>query len=116
MSGPRELLDDRTNYDKPVEGIMIGKRGILTVNSEDECFGNTHFFGEAMHRMEMDKDMRERMLENITSYMDGYNNDLITRQWREVIEDCRNTEDKRDFIVEDTMIDMASSIIIYGAG
>ena len=81
LSGPREILAGRSDYNNPIHGYEITDRGILVENSPEEIEGKTHIFADAMERLLTDRDLHDRLAKNAFEYASNYDNDGILKQW-----------------------------------
>lgn len=115
LAGPRELLNDDTDYSKSIREIQCAKRGLLIPDIKTDDDGSTHFLADAMHRICREKYECERFVEEQAVFMGKYHNNSITGQWIEVIEDD-NRKDIDISKMNRNVLEKAEKIYIYGAG
>lgn len=114
LSGPRELLDDEVNYDKPIKEIQFGKRGILLPIEKTEKVLGAINLRNALVSINEDKNLCKKMKNEQQKYMESYENNKILEKWIDVIESERNTSlEMKD---SECSLDEAKKKYIYGAG
>ena len=86
LSGPREILDDQTDYSITIQGYQIAARGILVQNSVSEWDGETHYFADAMMRLLGDQLLIDKLVSNGRKYIEKYDNQKLCECWIRVIE------------------------------
>lgn len=115
MSGPRELIAEDKDYEKPIKRYAICKNGILVEDIDTDDTGATTYLCEAMQRALADSSLRERISNNAYRFMEEYSNEVILRQWITVIEETApgavNAVDKLIPALRNK-----SEVIVYGAG
>ena len=116
LAGPRELLIDEMNYEKPMEPLRIGKRGILVCDDKTEDTGESWNMAKAMEILCESDSLAKELRENGLSYMDEYTNHKILEQWINVIEREKRREKVNILKKEDDLLRNAKYIVIYGAG
>lgn len=115
LSGPRELLDEKKEYESKLNGIRACKRGILVCDSDTEDCLQTRYLADAMEMVLADGNLRTAFCASQKEYMDRYTNEDILKQWIEVIE---NKEKGNHNVLEDeeSHIQNGKKVFIYGAG
>lgn len=116
LAGPRELLMDEADYEKPLEKLAVGKRGILVCDDAAEDDGTSRYMADAMQLLCSSPSLAEELRKSGQAYMEEYTNRRIVEQWISVIEGCVRKE-KQDFSAnEESVLSAAEHIVIYGAG
>lgn len=116
LAGPRELLMDEMNYEKPLRKLEICQRGILICNDKTEDDGTTRYMAEAMELLYSNPSLAEDFSRGGLEYMEQYTNQRILQQWIAAIEGCGKKEETNALIEEENLLDAAEHIVIYGAG
>lgn len=116
LSGPRELLMDEVNYVKPLEPLIIGKRGILVCDDRTEDNGKTKYMAKAMELLCSSDSLVMDFIKNEQTYMEEYKNHKIAEKWIQVIENNEIKEQISLFSIEENLLYKAKYIVIYGAG
>ena len=113
LAGPRELLDDNTDYqDIYRTGMHLAKRGIL-INA-DNFDDKKKQFDSALKALEEDS-FRNTLINNGKSFMDNWENEDILKEWISVIERERGKR-KQPLRDDFDICDENSEIYIYGYG
>ena len=112
LGGPRELLDDITDYSIVLTGIIRGKRGLLVENLKSDDDGSTHMFSDAMEMMLNDRDYAKACRKAQKEYMNYYKNEKLLKQWMDVIQSC-SQKVHMPFVQR---LDPSKRTVIYGAG
>lgn len=114
LSGPRELLNDELNYEETLGECKICKRGILVPLVKNSEIKEETKLSVAMRMIE-DAALRKRISETSVEYMEQYSNELILKQWIEVIEKKeKNLCEMKEY--DQNLLKAAKKIMIYGAG
>ena len=116
LAGPRELLIDEIDYEKELDKLEIGERGILVCDEQTEDNGSSQYMAKAMELLCVSSDLAENIKQNELLYMKQYSNQKIVEQWIEVIENCELKEGIDFFTKEEDILKSAKHIAIYGAG
>ena len=116
LAGTRELIDSDYDYCNYTKGYVRCKRGILVEVSDREKNGETDYFAKALNELLSDSVYYKEVQENQKVFMDAYNNERITSEWVEIIENTkrRNVSIPKKLTVDDLRI--RHKVIIYGAG
>lgn len=116
LAGTRELIDSAYDYHDHTKGYVKRKRGILVEVSDREKKGETDYFAKALNELLSDSAYYKEVQENQKIFMDAYNNERITSEWVEVIENTK----RRDVPVPKKLtigdLRVRHKVIIYGAG
>lgn len=110
IAGPRELLDDNSDYSNKISGVCLGKRGLLVENADSDDDGNTSYFADAMFQLLSEEDLKLEIKKNQKKYIDAYDNEEIAEQWKQIIYDVMNSEYKP------AVIPLNKEVYIFGAG
>lgn len=86
LSGPREVLNDSTDYREKIISWEIAKRGILVTDNESDRTGETGYLAEAMEAVLKDEELRNRIVNNATKWIENRSNTEILQQWIQCIE------------------------------
>lgn len=114
LAGPRELLNDEVVYDKKVSGYKVCKRGVLVEQAVSDELGETEYLKEAMQLVLNSENLRKKLIESGSQYIEQYSNEKILDVWVNVIE---NTQRKIGCFKEiEIMKEPDKNIIVYGAG
>lgn len=114
-SGPRELIAGEKDYSRKINGYEICENGILVENAATDDTGETDYLCQAMQKILIDDETREKIIRNAFRFVEGYSNENILGQWISVIE---NTVSK-DISFRNRMIPALrnkNEVIVYGAG
>lgn len=115
LAGPRELLDDITDYHETLEPCTVCKRGILVSDASSEDLLKTAYMAQAMSLVADSDELCDSIRKHQKVYMDDYCNEKIVEQWISVIEKSDKMENNvLDF--DKNMIDKGKKLFIYGAG
>ena len=113
LSGPRELLNDWNDYEMHCAPIVLGKRGIIVSNSDDEDREKSHFMAEAMRIAIVDDEYVKTIKYNQRAYMNHYNNDLLASKWIDLIErKCEGKEYCNKDIISEKSTGRAHNIFL----
>lgn len=116
LAGPRELLMDEADYEKPLRRLEICQRGIIVCNDETEDDGTTRYMAEAMGLLYSTPSLAENFSRDGLKYMEQYTNQRILEQWIAAIEGCGKKEKTNVLTEEENLLKNAEHIVIYGAG
>lgn len=112
LGGPRELLNDTSDYGEKIAGFKTCPRGILVEDAESDDGCLTYHLREAMEFMLDDHEYYIDVKKNESVFMQSYKNEDILRKWLDVI---RRT-DELDVQSVHIPIDTKKKTVIYGAG
>ena len=116
LAGTRELIDSDHAYGNHTMGYARCKRGILVEVSDREKNGETDYFARALNELLSDDVYYKEVQQNQKFFMDTYDNERITAEWVEIIENTkkRNVPVPKQLTIGDLQI--RQKVIIYGAG
>lgn len=115
LAGPREILNDNTDYAKKIIGWEIAKRGILVTDNESDQTGETGYLADAIETVLNDKSLRKWVIDAATEWIENRSNMKILQQWIACIERAvkKNNKRKTKTLVIPTN---EGHYVIYGAG
>ncbi len=116
LAGTRELIHSDHDYGNHIKGYVRCKRGILVEVSDREKNGETDYFAKALNELLSDSVYYKEVQQNQKIFMDAYDNERITSEWVEIIENTqqRNVPIPKKLTIGDLRI--RHKVIIYGAG
>ena len=115
LAGPRELLSGRWDYSVPLPPVAECPRGLLVTNSGTEDQVQTCYLADAMERLWVDEDLRQRLSSAARQYILSYSNDVLLDQWVSVIEGSERNQ-TNPLTYEYERLDRAERIVVYGSG
>ncbi len=114
-AGPREILDDDTDYSKEIKGWRVAKRGILVSREDSDRDGTTTFLADAISHLLEDVHLKARIVDEAMRWIEGYSDDVILREWNICIN--KAIEDKKKGKRRSCpKIEKGKPYIIYGTG
>lgn len=114
FAGPREILDDNSNYDEKINGWKKAKRGILVGAYDSDRDGSTQYLEDAMSAALNDLSMRKEFVDSSERWIDELSADVIYRRWIDCIDKCLY-----DKTLSETLpykVVHGKHYLIYGAG
>ncbi len=93
MSGPRELIEDITDYRESLASLYRGKRGILVTNEASEDSVNSHFMADAMKIIVGDTAYVKKIKYNQEVYIKEYERESLVKKWLNILNYCTKNGD-----------------------
>ncbi len=116
LAGPRELLMDEMNYERSLDALEIGKRGILVCDNVTEDNGTTKYMARAMELLCSSDLLAIDFIRHGQAYMENYMNHKLAEKWIQVIEDSEIKSQANVLAGEENILHSVKYIVIYGAG
>lgn len=114
-AGPREIMDDNADYSVYTAGWRECKRGILVTRDEGDRDGNTNYLADAIQHLLNNENLRSKIVERATYWIEEYSNEKILQEWKECI--FKAIENKKNEIVKSfPRIESGNHYVIYGTG
>lgn len=115
LSGPREVLDDNIDYREKVVGWKIARRGILVTDHESDKTGETGYLAEAIEIVLNDGELRNRIVDSATEWIESRSNTELLQQWMQCIEKAVK---KNSGKLQNNSVSLIKGrhYVIYGAG
>lgn len=115
MSGPRELIAEESDYGREIRGYEICNNGILVENADTDDIGETDYLCQALQKVLVDDEVRQKVIHNAFRFMETYSNENILCKWISVIENTvpKATSDKSRILPS---LRDKNKVIVYGAG
>lgn len=114
-AGPRELLNDNTDYKEKNTGWEIARRGILVTDNEGDRTGETTHLAAAMEAVLDSEELSSRIVNAATEWIENRSNAEILQQWIRCIEKAINKNHRRK-LNGYTPLKKEGHYVIYGAG
>lgn len=115
LSGPREILDDNTDYEEKTVGWKKATRGILVTDNESDRTGETRYLADAMEMVLKNIKLRKKITGAATEWIEHRSNAVILQQWISCIEKAVKRSKER--VSESLVVPVKEGrYVIYGAG
>lgn len=115
LAGPKELLKESHDYESKISGYEVCKNGVLVEQVFSDEIGDTNYLEDAIGLLLDNNELRQQISYNEFKYMQKYTNEMIVKQWIDVIESTKsNNICGKDIRIPE--LDGCKKLILYGAG